>query len=370
MTKHDIRPSRPTFSVVHSAMQKAVQKALHKQWLTLCVTFASVCFSACLMSGAALATNRITVTADETVRTLFTTSNDVREVLSGNGIEIGPDDVLLVDNDENDSHKISAEVLRAFSVTVTAARKVSTVQIAQGTVADVLKHLNIVPDEDDIVSPSLNMPVTPDTEIVYKNVEQVSVEEQEVLPFETTVLASEEHLKGTTVLSHPGQDGLRRTVTLQTYVDGELTASQVTVNETIPPVNKVVLEGTKHPLPENAISSFYFEDAPLDANGVPQGYSKVITGKSAAYSARPGASTASGRPAIVGHVAVDPSIIPYGTRLYIKSTDSNDVYGYCIAADTGTALLDGRIIVDLFFGSYESSCDWAVHQVAIYVLDE
>ena len=50
------------------------------------------------------------------------------------------------------------------------------------------------------------------------------------------------------------------------------------------------------------------------------------------------------------------------------STDGKHVYGYAIAADTGAALMDGRIMVDLFVDSYQSACNWGIHQVNIYVL--
>ena len=106
----------------------------------------------------------------------------------------------------------------------------------------------------------------------------------------------------------------------------------------------------------------------LDENGVPTSYSNVLTGKSCAYSANPSAKTASGRQVKVGYVAVDPAIIPYGTELYIVSTDGKYVYGYAVAADTGTALLDGRILVDLFMESYDASCDWGAKHVNIYIL--
>lgn len=87
-----------------------------------------------------------------------------------------------------------------------------------------------------------------------------------------------------------------------------------------------------------------------------------------AYSAKSGAKTASGRYAILGHVAVNPTVIPYGTRLYIENADGNYAYGYAIAADTGTALLDGRVDVDLFFESNDDCKRFGKQTVNIYIL--
>jgi len=71
----------------------------------------------------------------------------------------------------------------------------------------------------------------------------------------------------------------------------------------------------------------------------------------------------------VGYVAVNPRIIPYGTRLYIVSTDGRYNYGYCIAADTGGFIYwNNAPVVDLFMNS-ESQCEaFGRRQVRIYVL--
>ncbi|MCL2055129.1 MAG: 3D domain-containing protein [Oscillospiraceae bacterium] len=111
------------------------------------------------------------------------------------------------------------------------------------------------------------------------------------------------------------------------------------------------------------------DDVSIDKDLKPVNYSGIVTGKACAYSAKPTALTASGRTVAVGHVAVDPKVIPYGTRLFITSTDGSLVYGYAIAADTGGALKDGRIVVDLFMSSVEECRQWGARQVNVYILD-
>ena len=61
---------------------------------------------------------------------------------------------------------------------------------------------------------------------------------------------------------------------------------------------------------------------------------------------------ASGLGLYCGTVAVNPALIPYGTKLYIASTDGRFVYGYAIATDTGTSLLNGSCLVDLYYDTY------------------
>jgi 3D (Asp-Asp-Asp) domain-containing protein len=74
-----------------------------------------------------------------------------------------------------------------------------------------------------------------------------------------------------------------------------------------------------------------------------------------------GYQTASGVWPYVGGVAVDPAVIPIGSRLYIKD------YGPARAVDTG-GLIKGNHI-DLFFDS-ESECEaWGRRPVTVSIMD-
>lgn len=67
--------------------------------------------------------------------------------------------------------------------------------------------------------------------------------------------------------------------------------------------------------------------------------------------------TATGTKAKRGTVAVDPSVIPFGTKMFIPG------YGYGIAEDTGGAVKDNRI--DLFFDSVEEAMAWGRRTVTV-----
>ena len=57
------------------------------------------------------------------------------------------------------------------------------------------------------------------------------------------------------------------------------------------------------------------------------------------------------------------------SALVVAPTDVPRIYGYAIAADTGTGLIDGSIDLDLFYDSYTESCLNGVRYVNVYVLD-
>jgi 3D (Asp-Asp-Asp) domain-containing protein len=70
-------------------------------------------------------------------------------------------------------------------------------------------------------------------------------------------------------------------------------------------------------------------------------------------------TTASGLPTGPGVVAVDPTVIPLGTRLYIPG------YGKGIAADIGGGI-KGRII-DLWYSTYAECAKWGRRTVTITI---
>lgn len=240
-----------------------------------------------------------------------------------------------------------------------------------GTVSDALRAADVRLSDDDLINIGFSEPLNANTEIVVNRVDIVEEVQVKTIEYATKYKEDDSYTIGYSEVIVDGEAGEIETTTRHIYVDGELISSAVVDEDITEPVDQVIVVGTKeyNPIDDFSISHLSAPlDLTLDANGAPTEYSKVLTGKSCAYSARPGAGTASGRKAMVGYVAVDPSIIPYGTELYIATTDGSAVYGYAIAADTGTALLDGLILVDLFMESYEASCDWGAREVNIYIL--
>lgn len=77
-----------------------------------------------------------------------------------------------------------------------------------------------------------------------------------------------------------------------------------------------------------------------------------------------GYHTASGTPARVGAVAVDPRVIPLGSRLYIVC-NGGIVYGQAVAEDTGVR--GNRI--DLYFNTYQECINFGRRDCIVYILE-
>lgn len=67
-----------------------------------------------------------------------------------------------------------------------------------------------------------------------------------------------------------------------------------------------------------------------------------------------------GEPLGYGIIAVDPTVIPMGTRLYVEG------YGEGIAADQGNAIKGYHI--DLCFMSHQEALDWGIKRVNVTIL--
>ena len=93
-------------------------------------------------------------------------------------------------------------------------------------------------------------------------------------------------------------------------------------------------------------------------------YSRHMTMEATAYIPSDGGGsgiTATGMVAQHGVIAVDPQVIPLGTRVYIPG------YGVAIAADTGGAIRGNRI--DLCMNTYREAINFGRGDVEVYILD-
>lgn len=318
-----------------------------------------------ILSGLASFHRLVYVDDGQYKRIVLTELEDPKEILEEADIPLGKYDTYTYTQRRKQVYDLDID--RAYPVSVKADGKQYWAPMKGETVAVALERAGITLGEQDTVTPALTETVQKDTKIVVTRISYRTREEVSEIPFETKTERTPTLKDGTTKVVTAGVPGQKTTVYKEYVVDGVVQESQV-VEERVDkkPVTQTVLLGDKtapvSPLAAPASLT-------LDANGNPTNYVKKLTGKGTAYSARQGAKTASGRYAVVGHVAVNPKVIPYGTKLYIKAADGSFTYGYAIAADTGTALMDGRVLVDLFFDTYQECCAFGAKKMDVYILE-
>ena len=316
-------------------------------------------------------TSRIkTVIVDdgEKTLTLYTAVLDPREIMDSLGIDPGHKDKVTISGfDEPGPIPAEIKIQSAAEVCISADGLTYHVSVGEGdTVGDALYASGIEMRATDLLSQPVEKPVEDKEKITLTRVDYILTTEEEEIEhgkvYQGTSLLKEG--KKSTIIW--GKNGTLLKTFEQKVVDGEYT-ERVLISEDVikKPTDTVTLVG------DGSVIS------PLDygwsfENGVPVGYKKLYSDvRATGYYAPWGAGTATGRLAQVGYVAVDPKIVPYGSKLWIVAHDSSSpfVYGYALAADTGGAMLSGKNFVDLYYSTYSECVLNAVRKVDVYVLE-
>lgn len=343
-----------------------MKKLIMKSRIVKAAVFAAIAAAALLLTGALYFRDTVYITDEGVTREIKTNLTDVYAILKDESYALEPDDAVVIETDGEKRKHITIE--RAFDVEISADGETIPLGMTEGTVADALEKAGITLGSDDIVTPAPESELFAGMKIAVHRVEYRTRNIESMLAAEIVYKDNSNLAIGTENVLEEGENGAHVVTYTDKYVDGKFVYSEQTAEEiTKQPVNRVVERGTACAVPYAKLDDP--EKVSL-VNGIPENYTRVVSGKATAYSARAGALTASGRYAVVGTVAVNPNIIPYGSEVYIVAQNGSRVYGYAIAADTGYGLMDGTVAVDVFMGSYEDSCRWGAVYVDIYVLSE
>jgi uncharacterized protein YabE (DUF348 family) len=309
---------------------------------------------------------------DDGIITQITAVKDVEKTLERNNIKLRTYDVMNCKLSDEVYDGMSINIERAFSVTVKADGNVKEFEIAPATVADAVKRAGITLSDTDEVVPSLKTPLEKGMEIEVFRVHYKERTENEVIKYDTVTKKSDKIYIGESSVTQSGRNGEKKVLYTDKYVNGKLDSSKVK-SQTIlkEPVDKIIVLGTlKKVVLKSGLSPISTLKMPsnvkIKSNGVPTNYKKAVTATAFAYSG--GGNTASGRKAQPGYIAVNPKQFPYGTKLWIVSADGKYVYGYAIAADTGSFIHRYDCAVDLYMNSNSQCNAWGCREVIIYVL--
>ena len=221
----------------------------------------------------------------------------------------------------------------------------------QPDVQGVLDENKIEYDSNYVISEDLDALLEDGMEIEVKQIEKKTIRETEEIPYDTIIKKDKTLLKGKTKVSQKGKKGMKELVYEVVYEDGQ-PISKILLEENIitKAKNKIIKKGTK----EKEKTESKKKSTSKNSLG------KKITVSATAYSGD--GITATGTVPRWGTIAVDPTIIPYGTKVYIPQFDE-----YFIAEDCGGGIKGNKI--DIFMNS-ESQCDnWGKRSIDIYIVE-
>lgn len=306
------------------------------------------------------------VDADGTTRTVKLYYGDtIAEAVEESGFTLGENDVLSVDADTILREDAEVSITRYYHVTLAHDGEEQTLLVKEGDVASALEAANLTLGKEDYTDVPLDQALTEGLVVTVSRVTYEETQETEAVAYSTKEEKTDSLYEGETKVKTEGVEGERTIVYRNKMVNGKVVETEEISNEvTTEPVDKVVLVGTKKK--PSGYASISSDGTLIDHNGNRVSYKKAFTGRCTAYTG--GGWTATGRPAQYGNIAVNPDVIPYGSKLYICSPDGSVVYGYAIAADTGGFASKGYIMADLYFDTYEECANFGVRNMTIYVL--
>ena len=306
------------------------------------------------------------VAADGTTRTVKLYYGDtIAEAVEESGFTLGENDVLSVDADTVLREDAEVSITRYYHVTLAHDGEEQTLLVKEGDVASALEAANLTLGEEDYTDAPLDQALTEGLVVTVSRVTYEETQETEAVAYSTKEEKTDSLYEGETKVKTEGVEGERTIVYRNKMVNGKVVETEEISNEvTTEPVDKVVLVGTKKK--PSGYASISSDGTLIDHNGNKVSYKKAFTGRCTAYTG--GGWTATGRPAQYGNIAVNPDVIPYGSKLYICSPDGSVVYGYAIAADTGGFASKGYIMADLYFDTYAECANFGVRNMTIYVL--
>ena len=313
-----------------------------------------------------LNTNVVTINDQSGMVSVMSVGGNANQLIAKAGIVLQENDTYETTRNE-DGQIVAINIARGYNVPIYVDGTVINISANGDTVSNLLTQAGVVLNADDEVSPALDQTVVEGTKIIIKRITFDQYTTEKSVKHGTTYVYTSVLKTGRQVVRSGGTDGKAVDTFTRRYVNGTLVDTQFSGTEvTKDPVNKVVAVGK----PGAPVSTLNFSDRPIGSDGVPVKYTKVVkSAKTTGYSVKPGQGTASGMKPVPGVVAVDPDVIPYGTRLYITSADGKFVYGYAIAGETGTAMCNGKVYMDLLYPTYKESCAHGVRYVNVYFLD-
>ena len=337
----------------------------------------------CLRSAAALALVLVMVTAlaltvfAETTYVIHdgerqlihkTDATEPAAVLEEAGLELSAGDLVTT---EESFGSATITIRRAADVAINYYGEMITATAYEDeTLADVLARLELTWNEDDKISQSLDTQVYDGLNLA---ISTVKVEEQTytvAIPYETVYVDDDNMEKGATKVRTQGAEGEMLCTAAVTYVNGQETAREMLTEEVkTEAVNKVVAVGTGKNLFKNMGNVTIGNGTITLASGEVLTYTHASTFKATAYTSTDpgcGTKTATGTTVRVGTVAVDPRVIPYGTRMFIVTNDGAYIYGVGTAEDCGGAIKGNRL--DLYFNTHSECINFGVRNCTVYFL--
>lgn len=263
-------------------------------------------------------------------------------------------------------------IVRAQEITVTVKGETQILYTQGETVEQLLKNASIGTEAPWQVSVALDQQTADGMQIQVDYVEEKPYSAVEEIPFEIMYCKDPSMAEGEEEIYLPGIPGKQEHTGTAVYVNDRQESVTVAQTEILSePTKQIVIVGTGEKVGQPRKYPLVGDDFLITAEGKCLYYSRVEVFTATAYTSWYKGTTGTnycGTPARVGAVAVDPSVIPYYTQMYIVSEDGVYVYGEASAEDCGSSI-KGKII-DLFYDTPAECYAFGRRKILVYFLSE
>lgn len=316
----------------------------------------------------ALAQNTYVITDGEQVKVYTTHVTDPAEVLELAGVQLDAGDTYTTVPGEN---KSQINITRSQSITVYNCGEPVSVTSYGETVQALLDRLGIPSYGDYTVSVNLSDETYDGMEVRVDCIVRDTQTYTADIPYVTTYCYDPDLGEDEQIVMVEGKDGQKQITADVTYVNAKET-NRTVVTETVieQPVNSVIVVGTAEESSPEDTAPAIGDGVIVTSDGQILTYSKAEQFKATAYTHTDegcNMTTATGTTVRVGTVAVDPTVIPYGTRMFIVTNDGSYIYGIGTAEDCGGAIKGNRL--DLYFPTDAECWQFGVRGCTVYFLD-
>lgn len=304
---------------------------------------------------------RVTIFDNMDKKEIVTFKGTVRDVLKQNKIELNPKDKVSPGLSSSVADGTKIYIRRAVPVRVTVDGKKLEFLSAEETVEDMLSAEGIKYSNIDKVYPEVDTAVYRNMDVKVVRVTEKEITEKQTLAYSNEIKEMPNWEKGTEKVLRDGSNGESLSTIKITYEDGVEKGREVVERKiTKAPLSHLVAVGTLNSRTVSRGEKIQFKRM-LVMKATSYTNDIANTGKSGGHTATGTVPTRNSDGRRWSSVAVDPSVIPLGSKLWIEG------YGFAIAEDVGGAVKGN--IIDLFFNAGTKEYrNWSTHTVKVYIL--